>query len=966
MTNNSGTAQTINSVTVERSGLANKAVFSGVVLLDQDGTQLGNARTLNSNNQATIGDSVTLQPGETRTFTVAGNMASSLSSYAGEVGGLNVVAINTSAPVTGSLPITGAQHTMNATLSIGSATLAVSSFDPNASQTKEIGTTGVRFAGIRVTAGSGEDLTVKSIRWNQTGSAGASDINNVVVVANGTQYTAVISSDGKYYTVSFGNGIVVPKGGNIDIYIQGDIVGGPNRTVVMDIEKSTDIYIVGNTYGYGITPTAGSTAAASSSSSQFTTGTPFFDASHLTISAGSATTIGKSGTVPAQNIAVNVPNQPLGAFETNFKGEPVTVTSMTMTVATATASTGLLTDVSVFDENGNVVAGPVDATWSSGTQTLSFTDTVTFPTGTAVWTVKGKVPSGAGNNATITVTVNPSNWGSPTGDVTGNSISLSSFGAFTLNTMTVRGGALSVSVSSDPVAQNIVAGVQDFTFARYQFDATQSGEDVRFPSMVVLYDGGNNAFAAAPSNLASCQMFDGSTPLNTGSNVVNPTTTATTSSTSITVTFDNALTIPRGTIKTLEWRCDVSSSADTNSQFQFGIANTASNIVVTGVTSSNSITETVTAANGQVMTVKTGTLVASEDSTSPSYAIVQAGSAGVVNGVINFRASNEKVTLQRIGLQLTNTASSSASDIVQVTIWDGGTQVGSAVFVGSNTNATSTLSIPVEVPKDGDKDLTVKTDLAQIGTSKPGTQGALIAVDVDTNGTNTQGVGESGTTINATGSTSFSGVRMFSSVPTVAVLSVPSTNLVTGSGVDIYRFSVTASSGGNGIGLAEINVNVATSSGSAVSGTTTVTNLKVYAYTDSGFSSPVSGFTNGQLNTTIAGLVSSGDNAVPFTSILQIPAGATYYFRVVGDTTLTAGTGTFSGSVTTRISGDAAYPSLSGLMGTQSTIQGDANDDFVWSPNATTTSSANHLDWTNGYGVPGLPSDGTYAVTLFK
>jgi hypothetical protein len=270
------------------------------------------------------------------------------------------------------------------------------------------------------------------------------------------------------------------------------------------------------------------------------------------------------------------------------------------------------------------------------------------------------------------------------------------------------------------------------------------------------------------------------------------------------------------------------------------------------------------------------------------------------------------------------------------------------------------------IAKDTDKDITVKVDLASVGTSQAGTQGALIAVDVDTAGTNTQGVGQSGTTINATGSTSFSGVRMFSSYPTLAKLSVPSTVLTTGTGVDLYRFSVTASAGGNGIGLTELTVNVATSTGSAVSGTTTITNLEVYAYTDANFASPVSGFTNGQVVATVAGLVSSGDNAAALSSILQIPAGATYYFRVLGDTTLTAGTGTFSGSVTTRISGDAAYPAMAAVMGTAATVQADANDDFVWSPNATTTSAAGHVDWTNGYFVAGLPSTGTDAQTISK
>ncbi|MCW9054864.1 MAG: peptidoglycan-binding protein [Candidatus Pacebacteria bacterium] len=956
-------AVTMNSVTVERTGLGADASFSGVVLLDQDGTQLGTAKTFNSNHQATIGEDVVVPAGSTRTFTVAGNMASDNSTRAGQVVGINVVAVNTSAAVSGSLPITGAMHTINATLSLGSVTMAVSSFDPNSAQTKEIGSTGVRFAGIQITAGSAEDVRIKNIRWNQSGSAGKDDIANVVTVANGVAYPTTVSSDGKYYTTSFGNGIVIGKGNNIDIYVKGDIIGGSNRTVIFDIYKTTDLYITGETYGYGITPPAGSGTAATTSS-VFTAGTPFFDNATMTISAGSASTIQKAISVASQNIAVNVPNQPLGGFETDIKGEAINIAGLTVTVATSSGSgTGVLTNVSIVDQNGSVVAGPVDAD-TAGTS-LVFTDSMTLPTGKMVYTIKGKVASAIGNGTVYTLSVTPSGWTTPVGNVTGDSITISQ-GVFTLNPMTVKAADLNVSVAPNPVAQNIVAGAQGYTFANYQFDATQSGEDVRFSSMVGLLNGSTNATAGAYSNLTSCQLWDGSTALNGGSNVVNPTAAATSSASTNTFTFDNTLTVAKGTVKTLALKCNLSSSADTASTYQWGIAAVDANISVTGVTSSVAVTEDVTASNGQLMTAAAGTLVASEDASSPSYAIVKAGSTGVTNGIINFHAANESVTIQRIGLTLTNaTASSTSSDLVRATLWDGSTMIGDAYFVGANTNATSTLSTPVTVAKDSDKDITVKLDLASVGASQSGNQGALIAVDVDTNGTNTQGVGTSGTTINASGSTSFSGVRMFSSYPTITKQAVPSTALVNGV-MDLYRFSVTASAGGNGVGIHQFTINLSTSSASAVSGTTTVTLVDVYAYTDASYSTPVSGYTSGKVITQLASLAGSGDNDAQLSSILQIPAGATYYFRVTGTVTLTAGTGTFSGSVTTRLGGDSTYPSLSTLMGAQASVDGTSPDNFVWSPNATTTSAAGHVDWTNGYFISGLPSDGSEVVTLSK
>ena len=951
----------MDSVSIERSGLAPDAVFSGIVLLDSDGVQIGTSKTLNSNHQATVGAKTTIPAGTSKTFTIAGNMASDNSSRDGTIATLSVVAVNTSAAVSGSLPIVGTAQTINASLAIGSVTMGISSFDPNSTQSKEIGTTGVRIAGITVTAGSAEKIRINNIRWNQTGSAGSSDISNVVTVVDGTEYASTVSADGKFYTAKLGSGIVVDKGNLIDIYVKADIIGGSARTVIFDIDKRTDLNITGETFGYGITPPAGSDSAATTSS-VFTAGTPWFDNATLTISAGSVTSIQKSTSVAAQNVAVNVSDQPLGAFETDIKGEAINVSGMALTVASTTGSGyGLLTNVTIVDQNGTVVAGPVDATYTSAlVQTVTFTDSVTIPTGKMVYSVKGKVASNVGNGGTYITTVTPSGWTSPIGDVTGDSITITQ-GAFDLNTMTVKSAALDISISSAPVAQNITAGAQDFTYANLQLDATQSGEDVRFSSIPL-----EMTFATMEVTQATtCQLFDGSTALNTGSNVVTPSGT---SAAENTFTFDATLVVPKGTIKTLALKCDLANSIANKTVYQWGVRDTAANMTVTGVTSSNAVTETVTASNGQAMTLAAVAVVASKDSSSPSYAIASAGSTGVTAGVIKFRASNEAVTLQRVGLSLTNTASSSSSDLVEVSLYDGATKVGTAVFTGSNTKATSTLSIPVTLPKDSDKTLTVKVDLADIGTSQTGTQGQKIAIDIDTNSTNTQGVGqESGTTVNASGSTSFDGVRLFKTKPTFAKLAIPSTVLVT-STMDLYRFSVTADSAGS-LGIYKFTVNLATSS-SPVSASTTISNLKVKAYTNSSFSTEVSGFSPaGQLNDTVATLVSGDNNILMSASTqgqdsLQIPAGTTYYFRVIADVALT-GSPT-AGSITTSLLGDSVYPVLAANMGLSTAIDNDAEDDFVWSPNATTTSDTTHVDWTNGYFVSGLPSDNMDSAVIVK
>ncbi|MBU1046781.1 peptidoglycan-binding protein [Patescibacteria group bacterium] len=958
----------VNSLLIERTGLAADAAFAGIILLDEDGTQIGIAKTLNSLHQATVGENFTVKAGTSKTVTIAGNMvaAATMASYRGQVGSLSVIGVNTSAAVNGALPIMGTAHTMNDSLSIGSATPARGVNDPNATATKEVGVDGYTFSSIKVTAGSAEKIRLHSIRWNQSGSVSASDLGNLKTYVDGVAYDVMVSSDGKYYTSTFGTGLVVDKGLAKEITIKGDIISGSGRTIAFDLYKNTDLYVTGETYGYGITPASTGTG--------FSTGTPWYDASVVTVSNGSLQG-SKSTTVEAQNIAENVANQVLGGFDIEAKGEAISVASMvfnvTLTGSSAAASSAVgqvddITNVSLVDANGSVVAGPVDAAYTSvsaqTTGTITFTDTVTFQLGKGTYTLKGQLGTNFVNDQTIIIDTNPTDdWTTVTGQTTGNSITPTPDATLTSNTMTLKTGTAVISTSASPVAQNVVAGAQGFVMANFQFDATASGEDVKFNTLVL-----NNTVTGANSEYQTgCQLFDGTTALNTGSNIKDIASGETAAQT---FTLDSAgLVIPKGTLKTIALKCNISASASGDTYlWSMTAAQTGS-----GLDSGSTITTATPTGSGQIMTATTGgTFTVVKDDSSPSYKIVAAGTTDVVLAKLKFTGTNEAINLKKLGLQLT-AASSSPSDLTRVTLWDGTTQVGVATFT-STDYATSTLTTDFMIPKDGSKVMTIKGDLAKIGTSQVGTQGALLKVNFDGGYTaSTQGVGaQSGTTINTTSAsdTAVDGVRVFRAYPEFAKINVSNTVLISSTDVELYKFSITAKDAdglSDGIGLNQVTVNVATSSASAVSGTTTVTNLEVYAYTDSSFSNPVSGYTNGLLATAAATLV-TGDNEVEFSSVLNIPAGATYYFKVEGDTTLTAGTGTFSGNVTTKISGDAAYPAMATLMGTETTVDADTNNDFVWSGHATTTSALAHVDWSNGYLVDGLPSGGSSAQTISK
>lgn len=964
---------TVNSLTVQRTGLAQDAAFSSIVLVDEQGLQIGTSKTFNSNHQATLGEAFVVPRGTSRTLTVAGNMPASGSTYAGQVATLTVVGVNTSATVSGSLPITGAAQTINASLTLGTAVLYVSQYDPASNLTKNIGDTDLKFSGIKITAGSAEDVTVWSIRWNQTGSAGSADLANVKTVLDGTSYPTIISADGKYFTTLFPNGVVIQKGFSKELYVKGDIVGSgsASRTVEFDLYDASDLYVSGNTYGFGILGTANSTGTLTSTSrSKFTTGSPFYGGSTMTINAGTVTTIAKSTTVaPAANIATNVPNQILGAYDTNIKGEPVSVQSTVIHFNSSAAGLGTLTSVSLLDKNGSVVAGPVDAALVTGTdQKATFTDTITYPVGVGTYTIVGKLPTTYTNGATINASTTPSSdWSTVKGQITGNTLTLTN-AVFSMNTMTVRKAALAVAASNNPAAQTVVAGSQNFTFTNLQFDATQSGEDVRVSTIPTHL----TYTAGAGTDISSCRLYDGATNLTTGSNVVNPDTTA--SSAAYTFTLDQALVIPKGTVKTIAVKCNVSGAATSFiGHWDMNSTDVGTTLAVTGVTSTGTVVAT-GSATGLAMTVGSASLAATGDTSGTSYRIASAGTSGVPVAAYRFKASNDDVDLQRIVLELTNTASSSSSDLTQVHIFDGSTEVGTAVFTGGATLATSTLSTPVRLVRDTDKVLTIKVDLSSISNSSAVTKsGHLVNVDVDsddTTGTYGTGVG-SGVRVNSSGSTSIgsTGVRVFKSYPTFTQDTLTASGL--SATTPLLRFRVTADSKGS-VNVAKFLLNLATSS-------VTVSGVNIFAFTDSAYSQPLSGVNSGgqlmQTAVSTAGYASSPNIAIypqtiaGATTTIQVSSGSTMYFEVRASTVTTSGT---NYNVVTTLKGDTGYPLVNNtyFMGTVAStsglatfpnLDGGANsalNSFLWSPNSTTTPSVNDIDWTNGYAIPGLSSNG--------
>ena len=661
--------------------------------------------------------------------------------------------------------------------------------------------------------------------------------------------------------------------------------------------------------------------------------------------------------VPAQNISAGAKNQPLGGFAVEAQGEGIVLQKQIFHInySSSDAAKYPLTNVILVDEKGAVVAGPVDAIVSGAEeQKVTFTDAVVYPIGRHVFSLKGKIPAEVRNNETLQSWTTPAqDWSGATGQTTGNSIALAALNSAVVgNKMTIKKGAFTILLSSTPGAQNVVAGTANFTSANIVLDASNSGEDIRVPGIDLLYTDN------MPVDITNCQIFDGVNVLGTGSLTVNPRNESSDKQI-YRFSFDAPLTLARGTVKTVSVKCAIPASAASGS-FSWGLFS-ANYFAGIGVISGEQINPAITTNYGNTMTVAqggAGSLSIAVDALSPAYSLATGGSTGVTMSAVRLSAIDEDVAINEINVNLLTGDSypSNANSISKVTLWNGAQLLGQGYFVGNAANTWIVPATPLVVPKNSNATVTVKADLSPIGTAQLGKSGDLLKLLV----ISVRGTGaSSGSTIIANNSSfdSIAGVRVFRTVPTVARITPPSSALIAQTGVTLYQFSIKADAA-NDLAVYQLTPVILVSTASEASGETKVSNLKIYAYTDPSFTSGAPGFVDGQVAATIP-TVSNGRNAVVMSSPLVIPRGGTYYFKIVADITQKAGTTNSAGTVVTSLAGDPSY-----AFGTASQISGSA---FVWSPlSIFSTASPNNSDWTNGFGVPGLPSSWTDPVTLSK
>lgn len=956
---------TIDTMIVQRGGVGQDGSFSSVDILDAS-TMLPfdqNSKTFNSNHQATFTKNLEISANTTKYVYLAGNMAVNLANYAGEFPALGLASVTLvgGGTVYGSLPVYGNTMTVNATISIGSATVSRGSYTNATSTTLEVGKTDYTFFSFQINAGSAEDVNFDQVSVYQEGTATlGEDIVNIKLYRDGTKVADGVV-DGRYVTFS-GLNTTIPKGQTYQYQVKADIDQGSARTVDLGIYRDTDLLVKGLTYGYNITPTYTGTGSSSNK--------PVLSDNQFTISNGTLT-VERSSSVGAENISIGN-NQTLGAFKFTVKGEPIDVTALTLTVVSSAGATiqDALQSVKLVNENGTTIAGPTDV---SASLTVPFTDTFTLPVGETVLKVVGNLYTNGGWATDDTIyaeLATPASAITATGQVTDNTITASPNAKIDTNTQTVKGAYLSVTRNTLPADGTVVAGTQDVLLGSWNFDATNSGEDIRVTSLL---------FAASSSNADNLTVYDGSTAL---SPIVDA--PALQDGATSTFAFDEPIIITKGTSKVLTLKGDIASNANANNSAQFGLTDSATSnnpsVVAYGVSTGNRAYTAVTADDGAVLTYNTGGSVTVSTYNNPSNALVRAGATGVTFGYIKFDALYEDLDLDQLLVyvadgDITGTANGNYQDVLKVYLYDGQTLLASNSIPSTGYYTFNFTNGTLTVPQDGSKTLTVKADLGLINQNydnSPATPDADVKFGLGSaSGFKFTGNSSNAVITNETynGSTT-SAMVLHKTIPTVTYSTSGSpmgaaTSLTNGA-PDVFAFKVTADSGGDVL-LYRASFEYATG------GTDNVTVSSCFLKDSDGNTvgvaanpTDIDGAGSYQTFTFDNPSISIGTTK----EALQVPAGQSKTYTL-NCTVGSAGTGDY---LKVALLGDTASSTPAASLGTpQSTGQNVADawsalnqGSFVWSDNfknrGLSTDGANataYGQWYNGYLVSGLGTTGT-------
>lgn len=749
----------LDGLTVHQYGIS--SVPSGATVYLYNGTsRLTSGTTVNSTSHESDFRNLNLDLPEGDTVTVSVRMDMGTWSSTGEVGfeiaSADMVDVGDSS-VEGDFPAMGDKFTVSTT-SAGSVTVEKNGSVDNA----DVGENDAYVGKFKLTASSVEGGYVQELGMYVAGTVSTADVENFRLYVTGddsepvAQVDNVDDLDVVRFVIGEGEGVMdgisdgysLEKGESKSFYVLADFnTGRSSDTVSMYIDQNTDVRVVGDLYGYGMSVTRTS-----------------YDGDLCTSTAGDCTfqtlqggdiTVSSNGPA-ASDVAINGKDLTLLNFvvtsvtDVTFDNFPIALSgseSADTTEGLLNGTSANFTDIKIMDtDSGSQIYSSVDATSLTTTEVSSGGTAITEGAGdqnTAyyVWTDDWFVDAGSEYNLALKTDIaNTSTLdamtiiGSLPFDATfpalkdannktlTNSTVLVPNSTITGKTMTVKAPSLTLSLASSPAAGSTtyVKGSSDVRFSGIVF-ACGKASDCKVTDLTLqgyLDDDASGVPQCTAAAVGTCAQNTHSSALSTyvGSvslvdsdgNTIAASKAVNTSTFAVTYTSLN-WTIGAGDTEIAYVEGNLSSNSFANGDAEtiaFGVSS-ASNVTVenadgnsfsaTGTANSTGATY-VTTSNGGSLTVAVSSSTAREN-------IAIAGSSNVAVSAFEFTATREAFKVTDFAINNRQSAATTAAlgdydnNVASVTVSyadEDGATVSSTGFLvnGTATFSGETLWVP--------------------------------------------------------------------------------------------------------------------------------------------------------------------------------------------------------------------------------------------------------------------------------
>lgn len=609
---------------------------------------------------------------------------------------------NTAVTVGGAFPVNGNVFTVTSVSNPAIASLTVASSSVGTSV--YAGSQNVLVSQWTLTAAN-SPVNLTSINFKVIGSANKSDIQNVKLFINGTQFgptLASVAADGSAFFDLASNPARLNTGTS-NLQVKADIMGSPSYDFKLAILNTYDVLAVDTQYNVPVSVTVNGGSGVV-----------------VTILQGSLTVTLASNT-PTGNVAKGGSGTALAKFQIYAAGEPVKVKWLTFKLI-PTGALGVdwdqeIKNVNLTDDAGNQVGANInslataptctDATGSAATSTAvncfgSSSSPINYivPANTTrVLTLRGDIQTTAAFT-TIQAQLVASSNNNLQGQISSQA---ANSGAVTGAALTLSANALTVAQNSGVGAQTFAAGTQNATIGSYALTAS-SADGVNLTTITIL----TNASSTNFQNLRL--MVDGA----------QYGVTQTTLSASASYTFSGNLSITAGQTKTVNVVADILSSAPGTT---YGTVTTLSGCSGRGIMTNASVSCTSTA--GQTLTISgQATVQVATDSATPQANQITMGTTGATLAAFRFTETSNVEDVKIDGqnaLTITDTVTATSSVKAAFAVPMGlylsdGTKIANSGGPASVTSAAwywqFSFIQPLIVPKSGSVTVWLKGDVS--------------------------------------------------------------------------------------------------------------------------------------------------------------------------------------------------------------------------------------------------------------